>query len=142
MHAETLATIRADHTAWRNGQGGKRANLRKADLRGADLSYATMSGADLTGANLDDALLSDANLHAASGVLAIDSIGSRGDSLYVIAHPRTRMYKAGCFWGTEKAFLAAVDERHGTNEHGQAYRLAVELARLLLPLAGDEPNAP
>lgn len=35
MNATEISTVLANHTQWRNGNGGKRADLRGADLRGA-----------------------------------------------------------------------------------------------------------
>lgn len=40
------------------------------------------------------------------------------------------MVGTGCFWGTIDEFAAAVEKTHGDNEHGKAYKLAMELAEL------------
>jgi uncharacterized protein YjbI with pentapeptide repeats len=60
MDKEELKNILEDHSKWRKGEGGKRANLGRADLRGANLR-----GADLRGANLGSANLRSANLRSA-----------------------------------------------------------------------------
>ena len=36
----------------------------------------------------------------------------------------------GCFRGTVDEFVAAVDKTHAQNEHGRAYRAAIELIRI------------
>jgi hypothetical protein len=120
------------------------ADLHSADLSGADLrdtclmraelGKANLSGADLRGADLPDANLDGVKLLEAHGIITLGPIGSRGAMLYVVAHEHCRMYQTGCFWGDEVAFLARVQNIHGGDEHGRAYRAAVELARLLLPV--------
>jgi hypothetical protein len=55
-----LAAVLSAHRDWREGRGGKCANLHGADLDGAYLH-----GANLHGANLDGAYLHGANLHGA-----------------------------------------------------------------------------
>ena len=44
----------------------------------------------------------------------------------------------GCFKGTIDEFEKAVEETHGNNEHGKAYRLAIELAKLRIDLDKEE----
>jgi len=65
MTKEEIADVLAQHKAWREGNGGKRANLSRADFLGANLSGANLSGANLSGANLSGANLSGANLSRA-----------------------------------------------------------------------------
>ncbi|MDY5287631.1 MAG: hypothetical protein SPH11_07760 [Lentihominibacter sp.] len=43
----------------------------------------------------------------------------------------------GCFFGTIDEFAEQVEKTHGDNEHGRAYKLAIELAKLRIP-AGEE----
>jgi hypothetical protein len=111
------------------------AYLRGADLSGADLSGAYLrgaylSGADLSGADLRGAYLRGADLGKAVGVLRLGPLGSRGDDLYAVQWEDGPRVKAGCFWGTLPEFLAAVEETHGDNEYGRAYRAAAELIRV------------
>jgi hypothetical protein len=70
MTKEKIAAVLADHLKWRQGKGGKCADLEGADLRGAylegaDLRGAYLRGAYLTGANLRGAYLTGANLRGA-----------------------------------------------------------------------------
>ena len=44
----------------------------------------------------------------------------------------------GCFAGTIDEFERKVKETHGDNEHGKAYRLAIELAKLRIDLDKEE----
>ena len=48
----------------------------------------------------------------------------------------------GCFRGMLDEFAQRVDSEHGSNEHGKAYRLAIELAKLLVNLDKDTVKKP
>ena len=107
-----------------------RANLAGADLAGADLARADLAGANLAGADLAGTDLARANLAGAKGirdVLSIGPIGSRMDYLQALRTDDGIVIHTGCFSGTLAAFESAVAERHGDNEHGQHYRLAIAL---------------
>jgi len=72
-----LLEILREHTLWLDGEGGKRAELRRANLTYANLTQANLTDAnlrraDLTGANLTGANLTYANLRCAN------LIGARG----------------------------------------------------------------
>ncbi len=54
MTKEEIADVLAQHKAWREGNGGKRANLSRADFLGANLSGADLSRADFLGAKIND----------------------------------------------------------------------------------------
>ena len=47
MTKEEIAAVLADHLKWRQGDGGKRANLGGAYLRGAYLEGANLEGAKI-----------------------------------------------------------------------------------------------
>ena len=122
------------------------ANLCGANLYGATLTDATLTRADLTDATLTRANLTRANLTradlcGAKGIVRFGPLGSRSDEIYIIKHEASLMVKAGCFWGTEAAFLAAVAKTHGNNHHAKAYRAALALAHIVLDAEtaeGDE----
>ena len=65
MTREEIAAVLADHKAWIECNGGKRARLNGASLVGARLNGARLDGASLVGANLDGARLDGANLDLA-----------------------------------------------------------------------------
>ncbi len=70
MDKTVLAEILANHKAWLDNRGGRKADLSNADLHGANLNYANLhginlSGADLSHASLYGAILSNANLSGA-----------------------------------------------------------------------------
>ena len=66
MTKEEIAAVLADHKAWREGKGGKRAYLARADLAGADLAGADLARAYLARADLAGAYLAGANLAGAN----------------------------------------------------------------------------
>ena len=76
MTKEEIAAVLAEHKAWRERKGGKRANLADAYLAGANLADANLAdailagaylaGANLAGANLADAILARAYLAGAN----------------------------------------------------------------------------
>lgn len=138
MNPAELAEVLEKHKAWveSNGTDGQQADLHGADLHGANLYGADLLGVDLSGADLSGADLCKVSLCKARGILSVGPIGSRGDTLYVVYREHARWYAAGCFWGDEEDFLGYVAETHGDNVHAQAYRAAVELARVVL--TGEE----
>jgi len=66
MTKKEIAAVLADHKAWLEGNGGKRADLTGANLAGANLAGANLAGANLTGANLTGAYLTGAYLARAN----------------------------------------------------------------------------
>ena len=119
------------------------AVTRGADLRGAYLPGADLRGADLTGADLSAAYLSGAYLSGAylSGddlkptlvgdrpYLSIGPIGSEYGMLDVYLTDDGVYLRRGCWFGSIDEFEAAVTDKHGSNDHGQEYRAAIEMAR-------------
>ena len=73
----------------------------------------------------------NARVSGENDIFTIGPIGSRQD---ITTFFKTRTgyigVRCGCFWGTLQDFLDKVNERHGDNEFGQAYRLAAEIAKL------------
>ena len=126
-----------------------RANLAGADLAGADLARADLAGADLAGANLARADLAGAYLAGAylagdkklkligpRPVLTIGPIGSRADTLIAFITDAGIRVRAGCFFDTLDLFKAAVDETHGSNEHGREYAAAIVMIEAHASLFG------
>ena len=66
-------------------------------------------------------------------------IGSRDDTVtFCRSKERKIIVAVGCFSGTIDEFEKQVDVTHGDNEHGKAYRLAIELAKLRIDLDKEE----
>ena len=129
------------------------ADLGYADLHNADLGYADLHDADLHNANLRDTYLGGANLrdadlrgtdlneadlngadlreHKLTGApLFIGPIGSEMGTLEAWPTEDGIYLRRGCFFGTVDEFLAAVEKKHGGNEHGSVYRAVVDLVRV------------
>ena len=70
MTKEEIAAVLAEHKAWLESKGGKRAYLARANLARANLAGAYLARAYLDGANLDGANLAGANLDGANLIRA------------------------------------------------------------------------
>ena len=77
----------------------------------------------------------DARVYGRKHILWISMIGSRDDTVtFMRAKDEKIIVAVGCFAGTIEEFEKQVDVTHGDNEHGKAYRLAIELAKLRIDL--------
>ena len=61
---------------------------------------------------------------------SVSSIGSRNDCVNFYRTKTGIGVTCGCFNGTLEEFARRVDETHGDNEHGQIYRMLIEVAKL------------
>ena len=69
----------------------------------------------------------------------ISCIGSRDGTTTFFRNANTGIsVSCGCFYGTIDEFAAAVTKTHGDNEHAQAYRHAIEIAKLRIKLTDAE----
>ena len=108
---------------------------------------ANLSDADLWGADLRDANLRGANLRGADGekiktigprpLIQYGPIGSEQRTVLAWGTDHGVYVKAGCFWNTLDKFKAAVEETHGTNEHGQEYRAFIGLVEIHFAVEGE-----
>ena len=80
----------------------------------------------------------DARVSRDEHVMWISRIGSRNGTTTFFATKTGIFVNCGCFSGSLEAFAAAVDKNHGDSEHGKAYRLAIELAKLRIKLPEEE----
>ena len=65
----------------------------------------------------------------------ISCIGSRDGTTTFFRNANNGIsVSCGCFYGTIDEFAAAVTKTHGDNEHAQAYRHAIEIAKLRIEL--------
>ena len=81
----------------------------------------------------------DARVCGRKHILWISMIGSRDDTVtFMRAKDEKIIVAVGCFSGTIDEFEKQVDVTHGDNEHGKAYRLAIELAKLRIDLDKEE----
>ena len=62
--------------------------------------------------------------------MLVGPIGSR-DSFTTIFREEDRLaVSCGCFYGSLDDFAKQVDENHGDNEHGKAYRAMIDMVRI------------
>lgn len=80
----------------------------------------------------------DAQIFNYEHVMWISRIGSRNGTTTFFATKTGIFVNCGCFSGSLEAFAAAVDKNHGDSEHGKAYRLAIEIAKLRIKLPEEE----
>lgn len=71
----------------------------------------------------------DAQVFGDASIYWISNIGSRNDTTTFFRTKDGISVACGCYFGTIDAFAEAVDKTHGDNQHGQVYRLAIEIAK-------------
>jgi len=72
----------------------------------------------------------DARVSDNASIMWISKIGSRNGTTTFFRSKLGIEVSCGCFFGTIDQFAEKVGQTHGDNEHGKAYRLAIEIARL------------
>lgn len=71
-------------------------------------------------------------------LITISPIGSESGVLTAFKQKdNSIMVNRGCFTGVLDTFSEAVSKKHGDNEHGQIYKLAIEMIKLRL-CSGDK----
>ena len=82
----------------------------------------------------------DACVFGNASIMWISNIGSRSDTTtFFLGKKKEIIVNCGCFHGTIEQFREAVEKEHGDNLHGKMYRLAIEMAKLKLQSAANEP---
>ena len=75
----------------------------------------------------------DAWVYGNASIMTISHIGSRFGTTTFFALKNGKIgVQCGCFYGDIDQFAARVEQTHGDNQHGKAYKLAIELAKLRL----------
>ena len=75
-----------------------------------------------------------------ASIMWISNIGSRSDTTtFFLDQKKEIIVNCGCFHGTIEQFQEAVEKKHGDNLHGKMYRLAIEMAKMKLQSATNEP---
>jgi hypothetical protein len=62
--------------------------------------------------------------------IRINNIGSRGDGCIIFNFEDGIFVRSGCYFGSEKEFIARVKENHKGTKHEKEYLLAVKLAKI------------
>lgn len=78
----------------------------------------------------------DADISSNSDIFLVTKIGSRnGTTTFFKSRENEIWVNCGCFSGNIDQFATKVTETHGDNEHGQAYRLAIQIAKLRIKVS-------
>ena len=78
----------------------------------------------------------DAQIFKMSHYVVAGPLGSRDDfTTFFRTKHHTIGVKCGCFRGNTDELLKAVETVHGDNKHAQAYKAAVDLAKLQIDLS-------
>ena len=80
----------------------------------------------------------DAKIQTSQDYITISPIGSRNDVTTFYKTDSGIDVKCGCFNGSIEKFLKAVEETHGDNKYGKAYRAAAELAKIQIEVNENE----
>ena len=79
-----------------------------------------------------------AEITKATDILTISPIGSRNDTITFYKSKNNKIFvKCGCKNTDIDTWLAMVEKTHGNNKHGQAYRLAAQIAKLQIKLTEE-----
>ena len=88
----------------------------------------------------DARVFGDACVSGNASIMWISNIGSRSDTTtFFLGKKKEIIVNCGCFHGTIEQFQEAVEKKHGDNLHGKMYRLAIEMAKMKLQSATNEP---
>ena len=121
--------------------------LRDFTVQGMEVSAGEMGGYLEKESNLSqdgDAWVSgnawvygDDRVCSMQDIFIIGPIGSR-DAYTTFCKSKVGgiIVSCGCFKGSLDEFLKKVSETHGDNEHGKAYRMAAEIARMRILKSG------
>ena len=98
---------------------------------------ARVEGKALVGG--DARVYGEARVKGPRDIYWISCIGSRDGTTTFFRNANNGIsVSCGCFYGTIDEFAAAVTKTHGDNEHAQAYRHAIEIAKLRIKLEDTE----
>ena len=80
----------------------------------------------------------NAEIQTSQDYITISPIGSRNDVTTFYKTDSGIDVKCGCFNGSIEEFLKAVEETHGDNKYGKAYRAAAELAKIQIEVNSND----
>jgi hypothetical protein len=95
-----------------------RASMIGASMVGANMNRASMVGASMDGANMDGANI--------KRILQVGPVGSRKSYLVCFQTDKGIKINAGCWWGTDKEFVARVTKVHGDTIYAKEYTATIK----------------
>ena len=78
----------------------------------------------------DARVYGDAQVSGDADWMLAGPIGSRDDFTTIFREKDRLAVSCGCFYGSLDDFAKQVDENHGDNEHGKAYRAMIDMVRI------------
>ena len=136
VFGKTLHRIRATRD-FSNGHAGDLGGFIEDELNLSHDGDAWVYGNARVGG--DARVKGNALVKGTRDIYWISCIGSRaGTTTFFRNADNGISVSCGCFYGTIDEFAAAVTKTHGDNEHAQAYRHAIEIAKLRIKLEDAE----
>ena len=86
----------------------------------------------------DARVYGNAKIQTPQDYITISPIGSRNDVTTFYKTDSGIDVRCGCFNGSIEKFLKAVEETHGDNKYGKAYRAAAELAKIQIEVNSND----
>ena len=115
-------------------------NIAKGDIGGWIESEKNLSQEGNAWVFDNAEVYGNARVSGNASIMWISNIGSRSDTTtFFLGKKKEIIVNCGCFHGTIEQFREAVEKEHGDNLHGKMYRLAIEMAKLKLQSAANEP---
>ena len=86
----------------------------------------------------DARVLGDARVFSDADWMIVGPIGSRDGITTIFREKKNKIaVSCGCFLGSLDEFEKQVDETHGNNAHGKAYRAMIEMAKIRFQIMED-----
>ena len=130
--------------AWVSGDAGVYGNAKvynNAEVSGNAEVYDNAEVSDNAEIYGDAEVSGNAEIKKITDVLTISPIGSRNDiTTFYKARNNKIFAKCGCKNTDIDTWLKMVEATHGNNKHGQAYKLAAQIARLQIELTEEKTD--
>ena len=130
--------------AWVSGDAGVYGNAKvynNAEVSGNAEVYDNAEVSDNAEIYGDAEVSGNAEIKKITDVLTISPIGSRNDiTTFYKARNNKIFAKCGCKNTDIDTWLKMVEATHGNNKHGQAYKLAAQIARLQIELTEEKAD--
>ena len=130
--------------AWVSGDAGVYGNAKvynNAEVSGNAEVYDNAEVSDNAEIYGDAEVYGNAEIKKITDVLTISPIGSRNDiTTFYKARNNKIFAKCGCKNTDIDTWLKMVEATHGNNKHGQAYKLAAQIARLQIELTEEKTD--
>ena len=143
-NARVYGNAEVSGNAWVSGDAGVYGNAKvynNAEVSGNAEVYDNAEVSDNAEIYGDAEVSGNAEIKKITDVLTISPIGSRNDiTTFYKARNNKIFAKCGCKNTDIDTWLKMVEATHGNNKHGQAYKLAAQIARLQIELTEEKTD--